>query len=640
MSYRINKTDGTEITQIPDGKLDSSTSLTLLGKNVKQFGESLNENFVHLLENFASQSTPQRPIRGQLWYDTASGRLKVYDGNGFKVTGGPIVSPIRPPNLVAGDLWLNNEENQMYFFDGTTLTLAGPSYSRNQGVSGLVTNTLLDRTTGQSRTVSALYVGGTLLGIFSSTDLIPSIQLPGYGPVNRPIFKGFNVAATIDLKFDVTSSRAENLVLGSGVVKTADEVVYKNTENIFTEPISLLTNEGMKVGVTNQFQLLVVSDNVVLENTAPDRDININVKSGLISNNAVTIKGETSRIGLWNSAPQFSLDLNGSMRISGDLVIGGDSLTINTTNITTKDKSIELNVPDDGSLVTDASANLGGIILKGSTDKTILYNNDTASWDLSENLNLLAGKKLRIDDVTVLEEVPTAPGEYQLGANVTTAPGLTKIGSLTDLNAGQVQVTTNRISTPPNTDMEFNLPGGGNLVLVAGGQIKGVDNPTDIQDAANKIYVDNLTFSKPLSMSLDITGLTLYTGDDDNDAIAEILDVIAPFYDIVNPTNTPDGVATTGTKVFLHTTRRQIENSIYSIPLQSYNYEYESVISADGSSIVPVLRNFVFSPFPTSTPTITTFRQNKLFVMGGGQNPQIGRWGFVQDLGPEYTTVA
>lgn len=640
MAYRINKTDGTEITQIPDGKLDRSTSLTLFGKNVKNFGEQINENFVHILENFSSQSSPPRPVRGQLWYDTSTGRLKVYDGNGFKVTGGPIVSPLQPQNLVSGDLWLNNEQNQLYFFDGTSLTLAGPGYSRSQGVSGLTTETLLDRVTGQSRTVSAFYVGGTLLGIFSSTDLTPSVQLPGYGPVNRPIFKGFNVAATIDIKFDVTSSRAENLVLGSGAVKTADQVAYKDTENIFTEPFSLLNNEGIKLGVTNQLQLYVVSDNIVLENTAPDRDININVKAGLISNNAVTIKGETSRIGLWNTAPQYSLDLTGSMRISGDLIVGGDSLTINTTTITTTNKNIELNVPEDGSPVTDASANQGGIILKGATDKVILYNNDTVSWDLSENLNLYAGKKLKIDDVTIVEEVPATPGEYQLGVNVTSAPGLTKIGSLTDLNAGQVQVTTNRISTPINTDMEFNMPGNGNVVLVDGGQIKGIDSPTDTADATNKIYVDNLVFSKPLSMSLDITGMTLYTGDDDNDAIAEILDLIAPFYDLVNPSNTPDGVATTGTKVFLHTTRREIQNNVYSIPLQDYNYEFEPVISADGSSIVTVLKNFVFSQFPAATPTITTYRRNKLFVMGGGDNPQVGRWGFVQDLSPEYTTVA
>jgi hypothetical protein len=640
MAYRINKTDGTEITQVPDGKLDASTSLTLFGKNVKNFGEQINENFVHLLENFSSTSSPQRPIRGQLWYDTASGRLKVYDGNGFKVTGGPVVSPIRPQNLVAGDLWLNNEENQLYFFDGTSLTLAGPSYSRTQGISGLVTNTLLDRTTGQSRTVSAMYVGGTLLGIFSSTDLIPSVQLPGYGPINRPIFKGFNVASTIDIKFDVTSSKSESLVLSSGVIKTADEVVYKNTENIFTEPVTFLTNEGLKIGVTNQFQLLVVSDNIVLENTVPDRDINFNVKTGLISNNAITIRGQTGRIGLWNTTPNYSLDLNGSMRISGDLIVGGETVSINTTNITTKDKNIELNVPEDGSPVTNASANQGGIILRGATNKTIIYNNDIESWELSENLNLLANKKIKIDNVTIVEEVPTAPGEYQLGSNVTTAPGLTKIGSLTNLNAGQVQVTTNRISTPNNTDMEFNMPGLGNIVLVDGGQIKGVDSPTDGQDATNKNYVDSLVYSKPLSMSLDITGMTLYTGDDDNDGIAAILDIIAPFYDFINPENTPDGIAVTGTKLFVHTTRREITNQSYTISLPDYNYEYESVISADGSSIVPVLKNFAFSQFPASVPTITTYRRNKVFVMSGGSNPQIGKWGFDQDLGSEYTTVA
>ena len=57
MTYTINKTDGNELTKIPDGTLDTSTTaLTLIGRNSTSFGESVNENFVKLLENFASTS--------------------------------------------------------------------------------------------------------------------------------------------------------------------------------------------------------------------------------------------------------------------------------------------------------------------------------------------------------------------------------------------------------------------------------------------------------------------------------------------------------------------------------------------------------------------------------------------------------
>ena len=66
MSYIINKTDGSVLTEIVDGTIDQvSTDLTLIGKNSSAYGELFNENFVHILENFASTSSPSKPVLGQ-----------------------------------------------------------------------------------------------------------------------------------------------------------------------------------------------------------------------------------------------------------------------------------------------------------------------------------------------------------------------------------------------------------------------------------------------------------------------------------------------------------------------------------------------------------------------------------------------
>ena len=67
MSYQINKTDGTLLVDLADGQLDSnSTDLSLIGRNYRGFGEAFNENFIALLENFANQSAPVNPLRGQI----------------------------------------------------------------------------------------------------------------------------------------------------------------------------------------------------------------------------------------------------------------------------------------------------------------------------------------------------------------------------------------------------------------------------------------------------------------------------------------------------------------------------------------------------------------------------------------------
>ena len=70
MSYRINRTDGELLVDLTDGIIDNTTTnLTLIGKNYQGFGELVNENFVKLLENFASTTQPTNPMTGQLWYD-------------------------------------------------------------------------------------------------------------------------------------------------------------------------------------------------------------------------------------------------------------------------------------------------------------------------------------------------------------------------------------------------------------------------------------------------------------------------------------------------------------------------------------------------------------------------------------------
>ena len=149
MSYKLNKTDGSLLVELQDGVIDTTSSdLTLVGRNYKGFGEYINENYIALLENFASTSAPSNPISGQLWYDTSDQRLKIYNGTTFRVAGGPYLSASQP-NMIAGDLWINNEENKLYFYDGTDLVAVGPSYTATQGKTTLEAVTMID-TSGQT----------------------------------------------------------------------------------------------------------------------------------------------------------------------------------------------------------------------------------------------------------------------------------------------------------------------------------------------------------------------------------------------------------------------------------------------------------------------------------------------------------
>jgi hypothetical protein len=83
MAYTILKSDGTPLTTIPDGTINTtSTSIGLPGRNYAGYGQTLDTNFVHTLENFSATTPPANPLRGQLWYDTNAQALKVCPSDG------------------------------------------------------------------------------------------------------------------------------------------------------------------------------------------------------------------------------------------------------------------------------------------------------------------------------------------------------------------------------------------------------------------------------------------------------------------------------------------------------------------------------------------------------------------------------
>ena len=87
-----------------------------------------------------------------------------------------------------------------------------------------------------------------------------------------------------------------------------------------------------------------------------------------------------------------SAKLDDNITITGNLTVNGATTTVNSTTLTVDDKNIEL-----GSTAspTDTTADGGGITLKGTTDKTILYEKDTKSWDFNQRIITRSGEALR-----------------------------------------------------------------------------------------------------------------------------------------------------------------------------------------------------------------------------------------------------
>ena len=88
-----------------------------------------------------------------------------------------------------------------------------------------------------------------------------------------------------------------------------------------------------------------------------------------------------------------------------NLTVNGTTTTINSTTLNVDDKNIELGAVSSPS---DATANGGGITLKGATDKTFNWVNSTDSWTSSENIEVAAGKFFK-DDKGKLRSIPVNP---------------------------------------------------------------------------------------------------------------------------------------------------------------------------------------------------------------------------------------
>lgn len=503
MSYIINKSDGTVLTEVVDGTIDQlTTDLTLVGKNSTSYGELFNENFIKLLENFANTTQPSRPIEGQLWYDASEARLKVYDGTGFKVTGGTILSPSVPSGISGGDIWIDTTTQRMYFNDGTANLLAGPIYTAQQGMSGWNVVDIVD-TNQINHTTLFLYCGQILLGIFSSsiTAFTPATEIPGFA---GEIKVGFNAANLTGIKFNVPASQSDALVAEDGSFKDAQSFLQVDPADGFTisnGTIRILNATPLVLGTNQNVEVQFVGNSLQINSNVANQNFAIQSLSGEGLLPSFYINAQNQRVGIYTAAPTAMLDVAGDTRIRGNLTVEGLTTTINTTDISIEDLLIELGKVDTP---TDTTANGGGISLAGATDKTLTWVSSSTAWTSSENFDLATGKVYKINSFEVLSQTA-------LGTTVTSALGLTSIGTLNQLQVDNLSVNDSTISFVNASVPSGNItltPKGSGVVSVSSKRISDVDTPTTGTDAANKTYVDNKVRQASLGFSVNIGSLT------------------------------------------------------------------------------------------------------------------------------------
>jgi hypothetical protein len=444
MAYVINLTDGTTFATIADGTVNTSSSMILVGKNYAGYGEFLDENFIHLLENSASTTSPSAPLIGQLWWDKSANLLKVnFNGNpstGWKTISAATASASAPTSNVTGDLWYDTVNQQLKVWTGSSFIVVGPAFTSATGTAGAVPEAIPNSGGGPDIDVTSLYVAGVRTAIVSDTaEFVPSAPTSTTFP---RIYPGLNLNKGIsdagfagnifnqgNLRLGASGNAAVVIVTGTGANVTGYVTATANVTgaNIITAGFASATGNitGGNISTTG---LLTAAGNVI--------GGNINSAAAISAVGLITAGGNVTGA---------NIATNGIVTAAGNIT-GGNVLT-------------------SGQLSAGGAVNATGNITGGNI---ITSGGVTATGTITASGNIVAGSgRFFLGDGGLLSNVSAAISVTRIENGTSNVAVGTSGGNITMGVAGTANVvvisttgvTTNGLTVPSITKSGSNAVG-------------------------------------------------------------------------------------------------------------------------------------------------------------------------------------
>lgn len=337
--------------EIVDGDRDDSTSLILLGKKyAASYSKDIAENFLHLLENFASTVPPSSPERGQIWFNTNALQevdsspspedsedtygLKVFDGQAWlpigiikKAAVSPTTLNLPSPNLKKGDLYVDTSKNQLYIWNGTGYSLVGPLFNAFEK-TGIEVEEIINNADNQPVAVVSFFLKARRVAVLSDKTFTPKLIYEGF----KEFKQGFNLSLSVfdtNTKYWGTSEKAQSLIVGGDIVG-ANNFLRSDIISTTNYQFAVKSDNGIILGSDSSYILAKDPTGAYIYNKNANSSIDFRIKKDNSADYRTVVRvsgANNGRVGINNTNPQATLDINGDLKSSGD--IEGDNIVSN-----------------------------------------------------------------------------------------------------------------------------------------------------------------------------------------------------------------------------------------------------------------------------------------------------------------------
>jgi len=355
-----------------------NTSLDLVGSGYANYGVAHAQNFLKLLENFASPIAPSNAIEGQLWYDTSNPNKKVLRVNNgtltstrWQPTSGIYQQSDDPANsyssvVTEGDLWVDIGTTQLKVRHGTEWVTVGPNVTSGITKTGSETS-FLESNTGTIFPVILNWSNGKVIEIISYNDFTPRLVIDGFVTIKA----GTNLTNKVNSKYNGTADTALSLKTSAGAIINANEILKNRaTSQTHTGTFIVESGSGLYVQNTNYNNEIHVFNNTN-GGFVNFSNLNSSLQVGVGSNAYIKFSGINSNIGINTSTTSSSptLDVYGSFRATGITTISSDANAVSTATGALRvsgGASFRKDVWVEGKLIVLNNTTITGVLTVGS----------------------------------------------------------------------------------------------------------------------------------------------------------------------------------------------------------------------------------------------------------------------------------